>query len=70
MRKLTAKLNRLLEEDLKRGFVVGGGNDPKMSPQFFIEQAQRVMIGMGWKFIKIEVLDGDIPQVTMIHPPT
>lgn len=55
----------LLEE-----FGIKGGNNPKMPPEFFIEQAQRVLIGMGWKFTKIEVLDGDIPQVTMIHPPT
>ncbi|KKN18053.1 hypothetical protein LCGC14_0959520 [marine sediment metagenome] len=66
MRELCSFLNRLLEEELG----LEGGNNPKMPPEFFIEQAQRVMIGMGWKFIKIEVLDGDIPQVTMIHPPT
>jgi hypothetical protein len=70
MRKKITAPKSLFEVLAKEEVGIEGGNNPKMPPEFFIEQAQRVMIGMGWKFIKIEVLDGDIPQVTMIHPPT
>jgi len=44
-------------------------NNTKQSTEFYVEQLRRVVSAMGWRITKIEVLEGDVIQVQLVHRP-
>lgn len=42
---------------------------PDVAPEVKIEQLRNVIKGMGWTINKIEILEGDVIRLAVIHQP-